>query len=213
MVRNRHLFHSYYIQSMHTFRMNNMQGILKVFCIFLMVLSIHACSSDEDSAIESPFFSFLSLPDIRIDTIENASAVWEYGFRFSSLKAGTITRLGIKVPTTGSYKVRLYDLANNQLLIEKEVQSSEKNAEHFVSISEIKIGSGADMGLSLVADVFFKAQNLSGAEFPFPQDKGNLRIISFNEEKCGPNGCATFPATINKTVIAPCVNLEFKADN
>ena len=121
--------------------------------------------------------------------------------------------MGIKVPTLGTYKVRLYDLASNQLLVEKEVISNEKNAEHFVSINEIKVGSGADLGLSLVADVFFKAQNLSGAEFPFPQDKGSLRIISFNEEKCGPNGCATFPANSNKIVIAPCVNLEFKAAN
>ncbi|MDQ3143023.1 MAG: hypothetical protein M3Q56_12335 [Bacteroidota bacterium] len=179
-----------------------------IFIALLLSVLYFGCNKD-DAAKESPFFSFFELSGIKIDTVKMALEVWEYGFRFKPLKTGTVSQLGLKVPTIGTYKIKLYNLSTNQVLAEKTVQSIHQNEEHFVDITPVTLAEGSEFGVALVADVFFKVRNINGQSFSFPMEKGNLSIISFNEAPCGPSGCATFPNITNNSVIAPCVNLVF----
>jgi len=186
-----------------------MKQLLVLSGIFLL---LNSCTKDSDSKEEMPLFSFLSEGGTSIDTIRNGAVVWEYGFRFKPLKAGKITKLGIKVPAINSFKVKLYDLTNQTILAQTTIQSMNEGGEFFGDIADVNISAGADLGVAIVADVFFKVRNLNGDAFSFPITKDNLSIISFNEEICGPNGCNAFPGTTNGTVIAPCVNIVFVKD-
>lgn len=187
--------------------------LLNLILVFIWTMLLQAsCDKNNDPVRESPFFNFFDLQDIHIDTVENAGIIWEYGFRFKPIKAGFIDKLGIKLPAVGTYKVKLYDVTFGQLLVAHEISSLTKNTERYISINKLFIGPDNELGLSIVADVFFKIRNLNGAEIPFPQDIGNLRILSFNEDTCGANGCLSFPLKSNSTIIAPCVNLTFTVD-
>ncbi len=192
----------------------NLKIKYKVSILSLIILALiqTTCIKDNDPIRESPFFNFFDLPDIHIDTVENAGVNWEYGFRFKPIKAGFIDKLGIKLPAVGTYKVKLYDVTFGQLLIAHEISSLAKNTERYISIDKLFVGPDNELGLAIVADVFFKIRNLNGTEIPFPQDIGNLRILSFNEDTCGVNGCLSFPLKSNSSIIAPCVNLTFTVD-
>ncbi len=187
--------------------------MLKKFTSILTIslLLIH-CSDDKTHLLETPIFDFLSIPNTKIDTVKQAASVWEYGFRFKSKVDGNLSKLGLLLPDTGSFKVRLYNLTTNSLLVEKTIQSQIVNTENYIDISPIEIKAGNEFGVSLIADVFFNVRNLNGESFNFPITKGNISILSFNEEPCGVNGCPFFPSTSVSSLIAPCVNIGFTAN-
>lgn len=173
----------------------------------LSIFLIVSCGKDDKPLEYSPLFSFFEKNNIIIDTVINAPSTWEYGFRFKSLKNQTITRVGIKVPVAGSFKVKLYDLNNGNLLVDTLVTSTLKFEESFININPIKIPINGEFGIAIVADVFFKVRNASGVAVDFPVTIGLIEVKSFNEEICGIPGCSEFPLITNNLVIAPCVNL------
>lgn len=186
--------------------------IYRYYFILMLGFLFTQCTDENSNPLESPIFSLLQSPGIKIDTVTQAASTWEYGFKFTSLVNGKLSKLGILVPDTGTYKVRLYNLSSNTLLLEQHIASKKVNTEFFVSISPIEIAAGTNFGVSLVADVFFNVRNANGDVFNFPITKGNIKILSFNEEPCGINGCPFFPSTSVTTLIAPCVNIGFTAD-
>lgn len=187
--------------------------MIRIVCFFMLFGFLFIQCNDENSnPLETPIFSLLDQAGIKIDTVTQAAATWEYGFKFQSLVNGTLSKLGILVPDTGTYKIRLYNLNTRQLLIEKFIESKLSSTEYYVSIPPVEIKAGIDFGVSLVADVFFNVRNANGDVFNFPITKGNLKILSFNEEPCGINGCPFFPTTSVTNLIAPCVNIGFTAD-
>ena len=186
--------------------------IPKYYFILMLGILFSQCSDENSNPLESPIFSLLQSPGIKIDTVTQAANTWEYGFKFTSLVNGKLSKLGILVPDTGTYKVRLYNLSSNTLLLEQNIASKKVNTESFVSISPIEIATGTNFGVSLVADVFFNVRNANGDVFNFPITKGNIKILSFNEDPCGTNGCPFFPVTSVTALIAPCVNIGFTAN-
>lgn len=169
------------------------------------------CSEDM-SIIQEPFFSFLKSSNITIDTVEKAANVWEYGFKFTPLQSGIVKQLGIKVPAIGNFKVKLYNLITNSVIVDTIIESKAKGTESFIEVENLKLSNNTNYGLSIVADVFFKVKQNTGAVFVFPQVIGSIQVYGFFEEKCGANGCAVFPVALNDLVIAPCVSFKFQAD-
>ena len=182
------------------------------FAVIATWILFSQCEDVNSNPIETPIFNLLFENNIAIDTVTQAATTWEYGFKFQSLVNGKLSKLGILVPDTGIYKIRLYNLSTNQLLLEKLIESKLSSKENYISIPSIEITAGTDFGVSLVADVFFNVRNLNGQVFNFPITKGNISIRSFNEDPCGTNGCPFFPTTSVNTLIAPCVNIGFTAD-
>lgn len=129
--------------------------MIRIVCFFMLFGFLFIQCNDENSnPLETPIFSLLDQAGIKIDTVTQAAATWEYGFKFQSLVNGTLSKLGILVPDTGTYKIRLYNLNTNQLLIEKFIESKWSSTEYYVNIPPVEIKAGIDFGVSLVADVF-----------------------------------------------------------
>jgi hypothetical protein len=185
---------------------------LSLILVVIIVLICKACKDDSNAIEENPIFTMLSLPGTKVDTIEKAAKIWEYGFRFTPLKAGAITKFGIKVPSVGKYKVRFYTLDNDSLVQELEIESKVKHEEYYLNVSNLRIKPGAEYGLSLIADAFFKVKHTDSTAISFPMTIGNIKVLSFNEEACGITGCGDFPDNINSLVIAPCVTLGYIGD-
>ncbi len=179
------------------------------FSLFVGFVFIFISCEKESTSIQEPFFSYLKAPNITIDTIEKAASVWEYGFKFKPIKGAYLKALGVKLPTVGKFKVKLYNLNLNAIVIDTMIQSPFVNAETFIDVAPIPLNGNTEYGVALVADVFFKVRHTNNLEFVFPQEIGSIKVIGFFEEKCGNNGCPSFPAISNSLVIAPCVSFKY----
>lgn len=177
--------------------------------LFFAVLA--SCSKDSPVE-ESPFFVFFDQPAIAIDTTPAAASTWEYGFVFSPVNAGKITKLGVKMPTTGQFSVTLWDLsgAAPAILSTQTVTTAAAHSSAFVDIAPVSVSKDAALGLTVRANAFYRIQKQDATAFSFPLQVDNIRILSFNEEQ-NP-AASTFPLMANSKRVAPCVNVIFVAD-
>lgn len=185
---------------------------MKNIYLYIVLLLVVISCNGEENIIQEPFFSYLKTPNSTIDTIKKAASVWEYGFKFKPVKGGYLKALGVKLPTVGAYKVKLYNISTNVVILDTMIQAPFINSESFIDVAPIPLNGNTEYGVALVADVFFKVRQNSNLEFIFPQEIGNIIVIGFFEEKCGNNGCLSFPVVANNLVIAPCVSFKFHSN-
>jgi hypothetical protein len=172
-----------------------------------------SCKKDGENEKESPFLVFFNESAIVIDTVEQAADTWDYGFVFTPLKDGAVTHLGLKLPTTGGFKVTLWDLSGPtpMELSSKTINSAVKNESASSEIPETALKAGKKYGLSILANTFFRLTKADNSAFTFPRTEGNIRIESFNEA-VNTSSLASFPSGTNDTRVAPCVDVIFIAD-
>ncbi len=187
--------------------------ILTLAGLLCFSMLLFFCKKDAVSVNESPFFDFFNEPTILIDTVALAADSWEYGFVFTPLKAGKLTRLSIKLPATGDFTVTLWDLSGPApvILKSKTVNLSVLHGEAGSDIPEISLQKDVKYGLTVLSNSFYRITKPGNGTFNFPRTVGNLKIESFNES-INNTSLATFPATTNDTRVAPCVNVIFIAD-
>lgn len=185
-----------------------------LYCLAFLAAAFAFCTkSDPQPLEESPFFTFFDQPAITIDTTPVAATTWEYGFIFNPLKDGKVTQLGLKLPVTGAFHVKLWDLtgASPQIRSDQTVTSASSHTPAFVAISPVAVRKDAQWGVTVVANSFYRIQKKDASAFNFPQVVDNIRIVSFNETMSGMSQ-DSFPQTANLKRVAPCVNVVFVAD-
>ena len=183
-------------------------------CALFALALITSCKKDDNPKIEeSPFFLFFDQPAIAIDTTPVAANTWEYGFIFTPLADGKITKLGLKLPVTGEFTVKLWDLSGSLpvVLRDQKITSAAIHSPAFVEISPVSVSQNTQLGVSILANSFYRLQKNDASDFAFPVVAGNLKIVSFNEEMSNMSN-DTFPPMPNPTRLAPCVNVVFIAD-
>ncbi len=121
-----------------------MQTDLKpFFALLLLLATLASCTEDNvPKPEESPFFTFFDEPNIAIDTTPVAATIWEYGFEFNPIVSGKITKLGVKLPTTGTFIVRLWRLYGNgapTVITERVVTVNTAHEPTFTDINPVQI--------------------------------------------------------------------------
>ncbi|MBC7774650.1 MAG: hypothetical protein H7246_04365 [Phycisphaerae bacterium] len=189
--------------------------IFTLFGLICFSLFLSFCAKDEEpiEIEESPFFDFFNENLLNIDTVESAADAWEYGFGFTPLKNGKITKFGIKLPAKGDFSVTLWDLSGPTpvVMLTKEVNSSQMHENALADIPEIALEEGVNYGITVRSNAFYRITKPGNGKFIFPKIIGNIRIDAFREI-VNNTGLATFPTMTNDTRVAPCVNVIFIAD-
>ncbi|MBL7799063.1 MAG: hypothetical protein JNJ90_21365 [Saprospiraceae bacterium] len=186
-------------------------------CHYLLLLLTALASCTEDNVPkpeESPFFTFFDEPNIAIDTTPVAATLWEYGFEFNPIASGKITKLGVKLPTTGNFVVRLWRLYGNgapTVIVERVVTVNTAHEPTFTDINPLYFDANDPLAVTVWANSFYRVSKQDGSDFTFPLEVGNIAITSFKEAPNTSN-MAMLPATKNSTTVAPCVNVVFVAD-
>lgn len=191
-----------------------MQSRLFSFAALLSISVLFCCCTDNtESPPESPFFEFLQEAGVTIDTVEQASDTWEYGFTFSPIKSGKINQLGIKLPATGNFTVTLWDNSGQTpvVLASKVVNSATQHEITFNDISEVAVTQGHKYALTILANSFYRLSKTGNDKFVFPKSVGNILVESFIESVNNTNS-ASLPTATNDTRVAPCVDVIFIAD-
>lgn len=185
-----------------------------VACILFSLAALVSCNREDSQPVEeSPFFIFFDQSAILIDTTAVSATTWDYGFVFNPLTGGKITKLGVKLPVTGEFTVKLWDLSgvNPVVLSEQKVNSTTIHTPAFVAISPVAVQKDAKLGVTILANSFYRIHKQNASKFTFPVEVDNIRIVSFNEQLNQTN-IASFPTAVNDTRVAPCVNVVFVAD-
>jgi hypothetical protein len=167
-----------------------------------------SCDKDENKVEEKPILTLLNQQSIVIDTLI-ATEPWIYGFKFTTVEDGKIKGLGMKVPKNGSYKAKLWNLDNGELIKEEIITSNAAHGEIFKSISEISVKKNTNLGISIEADSFYKIRKSDNSNFTFPIETGNIRILSFHESKISENISGKFPSMTKDDEMSPCVDVIF----
>lgn len=187
--------------------------IFRIAVLLCFSILCFSCKEDPEPVRESPFFELFKESAIAIDTVAQANDTWEYGFAFSPLTNGKITDLAIKLPSTGSFTVTLWDLSGPSaaVLLSKSIQSATQHQTAASAISAVSVEKGKHYGLTILANSFYRITKTGGSAFTFPKTVGNISIESFREA-VNNSSLAAFPATTNDTRLAPCVDVIFIAD-
>jgi hypothetical protein len=183
---------------------------LKLWMLIVLVTAFVSCNSENEQ--EDVIFELLSRTDIKTDTIPQAQTTWVYGFKIRPAKAGTIEQVGIKLPATGSYQVKLWNLDKGQLLAEKTISSQAAHKVVYAALENIAVEANVTLGVAVKANTFYKISRKDGAPFIFPIVDGNLKVLSYHETQLSANPNADFPDIESKTQMAPCVDIVFIAD-
>ncbi|MGI9159103.1 MAG: hypothetical protein ACR2K1_05055 [Saprospiraceae bacterium] len=183
------------------------------FLLIILAWGLVSCEKERQAVEEQPFFLFFDDAAIQIDTTPAALSTWEYGFVFQPLTNGKITKLGMKLPVLGAFKLRLWDLTGPTpaVIAEKTLSAGAAHAEIFADISPVAVATGDNLGVTIEANAFYRIQKQDGGNFVFPREVKNIRILSFNENT-NETGMPAFPQTPNPMRVAPCVNVVFVAD-
>ncbi len=179
---------------------------------FYLFLVFCACNKSVTPVEESPFYDYFQIADIVIDTTTVPTSEWEYGFVFTPLKAGRITKLGVRLPVAGNYTAKLWNLKTKAVLATQSINLTAANGSAFEEIAGIRVQKNDSLGLSVISNNFYRIQKKNASSFQFPQDVNNIRILSFNEQK-NPGAAGGFPETQNSSRVASCVNTVFVADD
>lgn len=187
--------------------------ILSIAGLLLLSVLFIFCNKDKESTGEGPFFEFFNDAGIVIDTVEQASDSWEYGFAFTPLKSGKITEFGVKLPATGTFTVTLWDLSD---ATPRPVRSHPVNIDALSEnanneIPQILLTKGKKYGITVRSNAFYRVTKSGNGTFSYPRTFGNLQIDAFHEGINNTN-TAEFPTTTTDTRVAPCVNVIFIAD-
>ncbi len=183
---------------------------LKLCMLTCLTTAFISCNSENEQ--EDVIFELLSRTDIKTDTIPQAQATWVYGFKIRPSKAGTVEQVGIKLPATGSYQVKLWNLDKGQLLAEKTLSSQTAHQEVYAALENIAVEANVTLGVAVKANTFYKISKKDGTLFNFPIVDGNLKVLSYHETQLSANPNAEFPDFESKTQMAPCVDIVFIAD-
>jgi hypothetical protein len=110
---------------------------LSLFGLFGILL-LSSCSKDpvtptppaaENGIIDKAFPS----ASYDVTTVTGASTYYEMGFKFSVNKAGKVTKMGVKTPETGTYRVTLWDADSRSVLA--TVSCNHSNSLTFTIVS------------------------------------------------------------------------------
>jgi hypothetical protein len=179
-----------------------------IFLLFVAALLLAACTKGDDQPAEKPILSLLQQSNILIDTME-AATDWIYGFQFKVNNDGAIGQIGMKVPVTGSFTAKLWDVSANEVLKEVSLTANTLHEEVFESFDNIAVTADQTLGITITANGFYKISKTDNSPFTFPIQKNTISILSFHEAKVSEIPGGAFPLTTNNEELSPCVDVVF----
>ncbi|GAA3641841.1 DUF4082 domain-containing protein [Flavivirga jejuensis] len=191
---------------------------MKAQKIILGLLIIGSCFSscsknDDDVEIiesipEYPMKSLIESGHMQVNYQKvDGPSTFEIGYKFKSFKNGTITALGIRVPNNGVYRVTLWHIETEEILVTTDITSS-SGLLSFEDIAPVAINSGTAYFVSVNTNDYYQFTN-SGNDL-FPVEIGNMLISGYGSNF---GTSQTLPATFSETSYLGMVDIKFTANN
>ena len=183
--------------------------------LLIIGLCFVSCSkNDDDNApiVEStPQYPIKSLIENGNMQLKYEKVDWvntfELGYKFKSFKDGKITALGIRVPNNDVYRVTLWNVDTEEILITKNITSS-SGLLSFEDINPVNVSSGVSYFVSINTNDYYRFDDFGNDIFPV--EIGDLLITGYGSNF---GISQTLPTTFTKAVYLGMVDIKFTANN
>jgi hypothetical protein len=190
---------------------NVMKKLLIPF-LFLGLL-INACKKDEAvTASETPLASFFADSTVKFLAKTVNSSYFEYGQRFQVSKVGKITRLGVRTPTPGSYRISIWDVATKTLISQKTVESTSGNLQSWGDITPQPLEANKQYYITYLSNNWNYAAPKTGSTFSYPIVKGSVVLLAYGFASSTLGAAPKYPTSEPTTYIAGFVDFTFIPD-
>jgi hypothetical protein len=185
---------------------------LSIFFLALLLL-VSACKKDEATTpSETPLASFFADSTVKTGAKFTNSTFYEFGQRFQVSKAGKITKLGIRTPTPGTYRVVIWDVDTKTVIGQKTVEQTTSNVQVWGDITPLALVANKQYFISYLSNNWNTFNPKTGATFSYPIVKGNVVLLAYAYASSTSGALPKYPTTEDKTYIAGFVDFTFLPD-
>lgn len=145
----------------------------------------------------------------------SGSGNYEYGCKFNVTKNGKITKLAVKMPTAGSYRVTLWEVgASSQTVLAQATITQAAGTLSFSTLTTpVTVTTGKNYLISLWSNTnWYEIRPLVGSTFAYPITQGSISITGYQWVGTAQTP-QTFPTNSDNTYVAGLADFEFQADN
>lgn len=150
--------------------------------------------------------------------VAGASYYYEMGFRFSVTKKGKLTKMGVKTPESGTYRVVLWDAATKTVL--GQVNCSHQNALEYTIVSmgvvSLAVGQEYYITFQTLGQQRYGITPKVAGDIPYPRAVGFVSIKEYGYYSAlltSDNGSIPkFPIYFDKTFARGFPEFEFQPD-
>ncbi len=180
---------------------------------FLLGLLINACKKDEVvTAAETPLASFFADSTVKFGAKVVNSSYYEYGQRFQVSKAGKITRLGVRTPSPGVYRLAIWDVATKTLISQKTVELTSGNIQTWGDITPQPLEANKQYYITYLANNWNEARPKTGSSFSYPIVKGSVVFLAYGFASSAMGAAPKYPTSEPTSYIAGFVDFTFVPD-
>lgn len=180
--------------------------------ILLFVL-INACKKEETVVpSETPLASFFADSTIKFGSKTVNSGYYEYGQRFQVSKAGKITRLGVRTPSPGVYRLAIWDVDTKTLISQKTVELTSGNIQTWGDITPQPLVANKQYYITYLANNWNIAYPKTGSTFAYPIAKNSVIILAYGFASTTVGAAPKYPTSEPTTYIAGFVDFTFVPD-
>ncbi len=140
---------------------------------------------------------------------------WEYGCKFTVARPGKITKLGSKMPTTGTYRVTLWDADTKTVLAQSNITQPAGQAITFNPITAVAVSTGKNYLISIWSNTNWnEIRKSGGGSMGFPITSGNITITGYQWVSSATGGATApvYPLNNETSYAAGVADFEYQAD-
>ncbi len=185
----------------------------KVYLVLILIgLFFNSCSKNDDeiTVVEaSPQYPMKSLIEsghmqVTYQKIDGP-VTFELGYKFKSFKDGEIVALGIRVPNNDVYRVTLWNVDTEEILVTKNIVSS-SGLLSFEDINSVNIYSGINYFVAINTNDYYQFSSPNTGLFPV---ESNDILITGYGSNFGTS--QTLPTTFSEQSYLGVVDMKFIA--
>lgn len=183
---------------------------------FTLILFAFACKKTETvytpASPESAPINNAFRVNVGTTITASGSGNYEYGCKFGVTKNGKITKLACKMPTAGSYRVTLWDVATTTPIGQATITQAAGTLTFASLATPVTVTTGKDYFISLWSNTnWYYIVPLGGGNFTYPITQGSITIKGYSWVGT-PQTPITFPTNADVTYVAGLADFEFQAD-
>lgn len=189
--------------------MKNFKTALSTVLLCTSFLLIYNCKKTESNPAQNFLESFLADSLYKKPTLFVGALYYEFGLNFQANKPGKITKVGVRCPKVGSFKVTLWDTDTKAIIFSKTIEQETAATKKWVTIEPLAIAANKKYTYTILSDSWFDYRVKSPITFPYSKTNMVYLGYSWASTTVGTN---KFPTTNDNSYIAGDFDFTFQPD-
>ncbi len=189
--------------------MKNFKTTISTLLLCTSFLLIYNCKKTDNNPSQNFLESFLADSLYLKPTILDGNTIYEFGLNFQANKPGKITKVSVRCPKVGSYKVTLWDTDTKTIIFSKTIEQETINTKKWVNIEPLGIVANKKYSYTIISNNWYNYKVKSPIAFPYT--KTNIVYLGYiwGTTTAGVN---KFPASGDNSYYAGEADFTFQPD-